>query len=83
MLLQVKAVNLQAMNTNPLHQAVEIAGGVQHLARVAGVRYQSVQGWLEKGRPPAKRVLAIEAATGISRHALLPDVYGPEPKNAE
>lgn len=29
---------------------------------------------------PADRVIAVEAATGISRHVLRPDVFGPAPE---
>ena len=29
---------------------------------------------------PAERVPSIEKATGISRHELLPDLFGPPPK---
>lgn len=28
---------------------------------------------------PADRVIAVERVTGISRHVLRPDVFGPEP----
>lgn len=31
----------------------------------------------EKGRVPAERVLDVERETGISRHELRPDIYGP------
>ncbi|WP_354435643.1 transcriptional regulator [Martelella mangrovi] len=31
---------------------------------------------------PPTRVLAIEKATGISRHSLRPDIYGPLPQEA-
>ena len=29
---------------------------------------------------PGNRVLEIEALTGVSRHALRPDIFGPAPK---
>ena len=59
----------------PIERAVEIAGGQQALAEKIGVRYQAVQKWLKASRVPAERVLAIETATGISRHDLRPDIY--------
>lgn len=31
---------------------------------------------------PADRVIAVEAATGISRHVLRPDVFGAVPERA-
>lgn len=41
---------------------------------------QAVGQW---SRVPAERVLEVEAITGISRHELRPDVYGPEPLPSE
>lgn len=49
--------------------------GLRKLAAILGVRYQSIQDWLAADRIPAERVLAVEAATGISRHELRPDIY--------
>lgn len=51
-------------------------GSQAALAAVAGVTQQAVSGWQLKNRPlPAEHVLAVEAATGISRHDLRPDIY--------
>ena len=36
---------------------------------------QAVQKWCASGRLPPLRVLAVEAATGVSRKALRPDIY--------
>lgn len=52
--------------------------GLRKLAAILGVRYQSIQDWLSANKIPAERVLAIEKATGISRHELRPDIYPPE-----
>jgi len=49
--------------------------GLRPLASRLGVSYQAVQRWFVRGRVPAERVLAIEAATGVSRHELRPDIY--------
>lgn len=49
------------------------------LARVCGQKPQAITRWLAKGVVPAVHVLAIEAASGVSRHLLRPDVFGPEP----
>lgn len=66
------------MNTeNTIQPAIQSAGGIKALARQLGVRYQAIQQWMKRGRPPAERCLAIEKATGVSRHDLRPDVYGP------
>lgn len=50
------------------------------MARLIGVTQPSVWAWLDKEKPlPAEYVLAVEAATGISRHDLRPDIY-PRPE---
>lgn len=58
-----------------IQRAIEKAGGVRQLADICGVRYQAVQQWQERGRPPVERVLTIERALGISREELRPDIY--------
>ncbi len=55
-----------------LEQAIEAAGGVGALARTLGIAQPSVSAW---NRIPAERVLAVEAATGIARSILRPDLY--------
>lgn len=65
---------------NPLKQSIAAAGGMKALAEKLGVRYQAIQQWLARGRPPAERCLAIEKFTGVSRYDLRPDVYG-QPRN--
>lgn len=57
--------------------------GSYRLAQMLGVKHPTIHSWLRAGRPPAKRVLAIEAATGISRYQLRPDVFGPAPNADE
>ena len=53
--------------------AVEAAGGVGALARKIGIAQPSVSNW---SRVPAERVIAVEAATGVHRSVLRPDLYG-------
>lgn len=65
-----------------IKEAVEVAGGLGPMASKLGVRYQAIQQWLKRGKVPAERVLAIEQVTGISRHALRPDIYPPEDRAA-
>lgn len=43
-----------------------------------GVAPSVLNKW-EKGKVPAHRVLEVERVTGVSRHALRPDVFGPFP----
>ena len=49
------------------------------LARRLGIRSPSIAGWKKRGRVPAERVLDVERITGVSRHRLRCDIYGPEP----
>lgn len=53
--------------------AIEAAGGVGALARKIGIAQPSVSNW---SRVPAERVIAVEAATGVHRTVLRPDLYG-------
>lgn len=58
-------------------QAAEKAGGVVALARELGIKHTAMYSWT---RVPAERVLDIERVTGISRHELRPDIFGPAPE---
>ena len=55
-----------------LHEAIQAVGGVTELARRLNIAQPSVSNW---DRVPADRVLAVEAATGIQRIRLRPDLY--------
>lgn len=55
-----------------LDRAIQVAGGVAELARRLGIRQPSVSNWT---RVPAERVTAVEAASGIPRVQLRPDLY--------
>jgi TorA maturation chaperone TorD len=55
-----------------LSEAIQAAGGVSKLARRVGVSQPSVSNW---DKVPAERVLVVEAATGIDRKVLRPDLY--------
>ena len=61
------------MRDSGLDRAIQMAGGVAELARRIGIRQPSVSNW---NRVPAERVAAVEAATGVSRVHLRPDLYG-------
>ncbi|ASL01788.1 transcriptional regulator [Xanthomonas citri] len=67
-------------NSTPLHKAIQAAGSQQRLAEQLGIRSASISEWKVRGRVPAERVVAIERETGVSRHDLRPDVFGPAPK---
>lgn len=68
------------MTDHGLHEAISAAGGVTELARRIGISQPSVSNWL---RVPAERVLAVEAATGIARAVLRPDLYNGRPDVAD
>jgi TorA maturation chaperone TorD len=55
-----------------LDEAIRVAGGVGALARKIGISQPSVSNW---SHVPAERVLSVEAATGVSRASLRPDLY--------
>lgn len=57
---------------SPLERAKERAGGQAELAKRIGVTAQAISQWDEV---PPLRVLAVEAASGVSRHELRPDLY--------
>jgi len=59
-----------------LDRAIDAAGGVARLARKIGVSQPSVSSW---SKVPAQRVIAVEAATGVSRNQLRPDLYSEPP----
>jgi TorA maturation chaperone TorD len=62
----------QAASDQGLEAAIRAAGGVTELARRIGLSQPSVSNWR---RIPAERVLSVEAATGVARTVLRPDLY--------
>ena len=64
------------MADSGLEEAIRAARGITELARRIGISQPSVSNW---SRVPAERVLAVEAATGIERAVLRPDLF--EPRN--
>ena len=58
-----------------LVEAIKQAGGITALARSIGIKPPSVAEWR---RVPAERVLAVEAATGVPRERLRPDLFSRE-----
>lgn len=61
------------MSDRGLEEAIRAAGGITELARRIGISQPSVSNW---SRVPAARVLSVEAATGVARAILRPDLYG-------
>ena len=56
----------------PVDRAIEILGGQQALADVAGVKYQAVQQWK---KVPDKRLAKVSRATGMKMSELRPDIF--------
>jgi TorA maturation chaperone TorD len=61
------------MRDQGLDQAIRAVGGVTELARRIGISQPSVSNW---ERIPAERVRLVEAATGVARSVLRPDLFG-------
>ena len=57
-----------------LREAIRLAGGARALARELGIDHSAIIRW---ERVPPLRVLEVERLTGISRHQLRPDIFGP------
>lgn len=60
-----------------IQRAVDAAGSASELARQLGITRAAIPQWKQI---PVRRVLEIERITGISRHELRPDIYGPAPQ---
>lgn len=56
-----------------LAAAIKSAGSGTELARRIGITPEAVCQW--RGRVPVNRVIAVEAATGVPRERLRPDVF--------
>lgn len=60
--------------------AITNVGTASELARQLGISPSAVLQWDEV---PVRRVLDVERVTGVSRHQLRPDIYGPAPQMHE
>jgi len=60
--------------------AITKLGGPSAAGRALGISSQAVGQWR---RVPSERVLQVERLTGVSRHDLRPDIYGPKPDQSE
>lgn len=59
--------------------AIDKLGSNSAMARVCGLSPTAVWKWVQVSkRLPAEHVLVVEKATGVSRHALRPDIYPQE-----
>ena len=64
------------MKSPAIKRAVTLVGGQSELARLVGVKPQSVQQWVAAARAPAKYFRSIETATDkkVTREELLDDL---------
>jgi len=60
------------MADSGLEEAIRVAGGITDPARRIGISQPAVSNW---DRVPAGRILSVEAATGVPRAILRPDLY--------
>ena len=63
------------MSIDAMTSAAKAVGSQTALAKALGCTPQYVQWLCSTGNVPAKHVLKIESATGVSRHQLRPDLY--------
>ncbi|HHS0458043.1 TPA: transcriptional regulator [Escherichia coli] len=56
-----------------IEKAIDIAGGVNALARAVGVKQPSVSRWRKIGLVGVEHVPDVSAVTGIPAHELRPD----------
>lgn len=68
------------MRDDGLDRAIDAVGGVAELARKIGISQPSVSNW---SKVPAQRVIAVEAATGVCRNELRPDLYSDQAASGE
>ena len=63
---------------SPVDKAIEALGGLTKAAAALGIDNPSViANWRTRGQVPYTRAIEVEALTGISRHDLRPDIFGP------
>ncbi|MBN9143731.1 MULTISPECIES: transcriptional regulator [unclassified Novosphingobium] len=73
---------LHCQSDSALAQAIRKAGSQVAFGRIVGKRQSVIHDWLRKERPlPSELVFVVEAATGISRHDLRPDIYPRDVQN--
>lgn len=60
-----------------MQRIIEASVSVTWLAHQLGLTVPAVSKWR---RVPAEHVLKVEELTGVSRHDMRPDVFGPHPR---
>ncbi|MEG8051463.1 YdaS family helix-turn-helix protein [Sphingomonas aurantiaca] len=77
-MLLVADMALEHESDSALALAVRAAGSQSAFGRLVDKRQSTVREWLKADRLPGEYVLRIEAATGISKERLRPDLYRAE-----
>ena len=79
-LWQSRGVMSKSPTRKAVDEAIRASGSLKKVAERLGISSQAISQW---EKVPPRHVLALEAMSGVSRHDLRPDVYGPPPKRAE
>jgi len=75
-------MSLEHRIDTPLAKAVRVAGSQSAFGRLVGKRQSTVREWLKRGLP-AEFCQAVEAATGVPKEQLRPDIYPPSGSEAD
>lgn len=71
--------SIAIMKKAALSLAIQSAGGPRVVGDYFGISRQAVEQWPEC---PPLRVIGLEKLSGVSRHVLRPDIYGPQGEQA-
>lgn len=61
---------------NIVDKIIDATGGVCALAEKIGLHHSSIISWRKTGKVPVKRLLDIEAVSGIPREEICPELFG-------
>ena len=79
-MLLVELMAIEPESDSALAEAVRKAGSQSAFGRLINKRQSTVRSWLVSNTLlPGEFCRAVEAATGVSKYRLNPDVFGAEP----
>ena len=78
-LWQSRGVMSKSPTRKAVDEAIRASGSLKKVAERLGITSQAISQW---DKIPPRHVLSIEALSGVSRHDLRPDIYGPAPKHS-